>query len=84
MTMLERIARGIHASLTGAPSIEADTAWETLSQDEKAPYVKAALRMLTIMRNPTNKMLAEGNRRDLPGDAANIWERMVYRALHED
>jgi hypothetical protein len=39
--------------------------------------------MLTILRSPTDQMLADGNRRDLPQDAANIWERMAYRALHE-
>lgn len=84
MTMLKRIACGIHASLTGAPSLEADTVWDALTEAEKAPYYAAALRMLTIIRTPTDKMLAEGNRRDMPRDAANVWERMAYRALYED
>ncbi len=83
MTMLMRIARGIHASLSGAASIEADTAWDALPPHEKTPYVAASIRMLTIMRTPTDKMLAEGNRRNMPNDAANIWERMAYAALHE-
>ncbi|MEG3152169.1 hypothetical protein U1769_19960 [Sphingomonas sp. ZT3P38] len=83
MTMLMRIAQGIHASLSGKPSIEADIAWETMSVSERAQYVTAAVRMLTILRSPTDQMLADGNRRDLPQDAANIWERMAYRALHE-
>ena len=84
MTMLMRVAQGIHASLSGAPSIEADTAWEALPPNEKARYVTASIRMLTIIRTPTDKMLAEGNRRNRPNDAANIWERMAYAALHEE
>ena len=84
MSMLMRIAKGIHASLSGAPSIEADTEWDGMSDDEQAAYVTAAVRMLTILRNPTDQMLAEGNREGFPKDAANVWERMAYRALHED
>ncbi|MFA6117497.1 MAG: hypothetical protein WC729_26130 [Sphingomonas sp.] len=83
MTMLMRIARGIHASLSGAESIDADREWETMSVKDRSPYVTAGVRMLTILRTPTDQMLADGNRRDLPHDAANIWERMAYRALHE-
>ena len=83
MTMLMRIARGIHASLSGADSIESDQEWEGLSVSERSPYVTAAFRMLTIIRTPTDQMLAEGKRRDMPSDAANIWERMAYCALHE-
>lgn len=84
MTMLERIARGIHASLSGAASIDADKSWETLPDVETARYYTAAIRMLTILRTPTARMLKEGNRRDLQHDAANVWERMAYRALHEE
>ena len=84
MTMLMRIAKGIHASLSGAASIDADTQWDEMSDDDRAGYIQAAIRMLTILRTPTDRMLADGNRRGFPHDAANVWERMAYRALHEE
>lgn len=83
MTMLVRIAKGIHASLSSAPSLDADIEWESLPDDARAPYLTAAIRTLTIMRTPTDDMLADGNRRGAPQDAANLWERMIYRALYE-
>jgi hypothetical protein len=83
MTMLERIARGIHASLSGAASIEADATWDSMPNGEREPYYAAALRMLTVIRTPTKAMLLEGNRAGAPMDAANVWERMAYTALYE-
>jgi len=82
--MLMRIAKGIHASLSGAASIDADIQWDELSEEDRGRYVQAAIRMLTILRTPTDRMLADGNRNGFPKDAANVWERMAYRALHED
>ena len=84
MTMLSRIARAIHAGLSDTPPADADTAWKSLPQSEKARYLQTALRTLTIMRTPTDAMLIEGDRRDMAADAANVWERMIYRALYED
>ncbi|GAA0314727.1 hypothetical protein GCM10009087_26440 [Sphingomonas oligophenolica] len=84
MTMLTRIARGIHASLSGAASIEGDSEWEAMSESQRTPHLMAALRMLTIIRTPTDAMLKEGDRAGAPSDAANIWERMAYTALHEE
>lgn len=83
LTMLTRIAKGIHASLSGCTSIEADTAWEELSIEARSPYVTAAIRMLMTMRTPSDEMLADGNAKGFPNDAGNVWERMIYRALHE-
>lgn len=83
MTMLTRIARGIHASLTGAPSIEADRAWDALPVEARGPYMAAAIRMLMILRAPTEQMLKDGNAKGVPDDAGNVWERMIFRALHE-
>ncbi|CAN5614160.1 hypothetical protein BH10PSE14_BH10PSE14_31410 [soil metagenome] len=83
MSIVERIARGIHASLSGVASIDADSAWDEMADAEQAPYVTAAIRMLTIIRTPSDEMLKAGNRAGAPGDAANVWERMAYTALYE-
>lgn len=84
VTILMRLAKGIHASLSGAASIEADVAWEGLPVEARSPYVTAAIRMLMILRAPTDQMLADGNAKGVPDDAANVWERMIFRALHEE
>jgi len=81
--MSERIAKAIHASLTGAPSLDADILWDELPDSERSAYLIAAHRILVILRSPTEAMLAEGNRSSAR-DAANIWEMMIYRALHEE
>lgn len=82
MTMDERIAKAIHASLTDAPSMDEDHRWTAMQSAEKAPFLTAARRVLHVMRNPTSGMLGEGDA-SRARDAANIWERMIYRALHE-
>jgi len=84
MTMRERIARGIHASLSGVESVEADTAWDGMSEADRAPYRTAAIRLLTIIRTPTDAMLREGNRPGGPSDASNVWERMAFAALYDE
>jgi hypothetical protein len=76
MTMIDRVAHAIHAALAGeAP------AWETLHEESRDAYRRAAHRAIGAMRVPTSPMLHEGDRRDLARDAANIWERMVFAAL---
>ena len=78
MQTVERIACSIHGAL-----LPGAAAWETLGAAEQTVYLDAARRALQALRMPSDAMLAEGNRRDLPADAANIWERMIYRALSE-
>ena len=82
MLMDERIARTIHASLSGASSAEADVRWNDMTSGDRSPYLIAARRVLHTLRTPTAPMLAEGNAGSAR-DAANVWERMIYRALHE-
>jgi len=80
--MIHRIARAIHASLADLPPREADTAWDQLADAERTPYFLTARRVLTILRNPTDAMLRDGNLGSAR-DAANIWEAMIFRALNE-
>jgi len=79
----ERIAKTIHASLTNASVLEADRAWDALPDAQRTPYRVAARRVLHELRTPTARMIADGNH-GTARDAANVWERMIYGALHED
>jgi hypothetical protein len=86
MNMIERIARAIHQALSipAAGSSTADgsaPAWDDLPYEERVAYLKAARNALGAMRHPTQSMLNAGARRDLPQDADNIWERMIFTAL---
>ena len=83
MSMNETLSKTIYASLSGASSFAADIGWEVMSDEERHPYRTAAYRMIVMMRTPTDEMLAEGNRKGLPNDAANIWDRMIFIALRE-
>ncbi|PXA83311.1 hypothetical protein DMC47_43970 [Nostoc sp. 3335mG] len=83
MSMMDRIARAIHAALPGAAGGNAPPAWEDLGDESRAGYLLAAHRALGAMRVPSDTMLREGERRDLARDAANIWERMIFTALSE-
>jgi hypothetical protein len=80
--MRDRIARTIHASLTGAQALASDAQWSEVPDAERSAYLLAAHRILVILRSPTDAMLAEGNAGSAR-DAANVWETMIYRALHE-
>ncbi|MDB5737007.1 MAG: hypothetical protein JWO65_675 [Sphingomonas bacterium] len=81
--MTERMAQTIYA-MAEPPTIGgAPIAWADLPDDDKAPFWKAARHILMVMRAPTPAMLAEGDRRDLPADAANVWERMLFAAMSE-
>ena len=80
MSMLERVGRAVHAAKTDAAIDD----WDMMPESERRPYRNAARRIVAAMLVPTDEMIAEGKRRDLPRDAANIWERMVFRALVPD
>jgi hypothetical protein len=83
MRMNERIARAL---CLVAPKIAISGAiigWSDLSEESRSDYRIAAQRVIAEMRYPTDEMLADGDRRGLPRDAANVWERMIFRALHE-
>ncbi len=78
MQMIDRVGSVLHAALLPeAPP------WDTLTPAERSPYLDLAIKAIQAMRMPSEAMLAEGARHDLPGDAANVWERMIYRALRE-
>jgi hypothetical protein len=83
VSMFHRIAKVLHASLSNAPSLEADIAWEDMAEDEKSQYWIAAQRILQIMRTPSDAMLRAGNL-GTARDAANVWERMMFCALHDE
>ncbi len=83
MMMIERIAMSIHDSLAHGTDVGEPTAWHTLTDDLRSPYRVAAVKVLGAMRGPTHQMLADGNLHGSPADAANVWERMIFRALYE-
>ncbi len=84
MRMNERVARALCLIAPRIAISGATIAWDNLSVEARSEYRVAAQRVIAAMRDPTDEMLADGNRRDMPHDAANIWERMIFRALHED
>jgi hypothetical protein len=77
MSMIDRVARAIHAALPRTAISGAMIAWDDMSDEGRDEYVIAAHRAISAMRVPSETMLREGDRRDLSHDAANIWERMV-------
>jgi hypothetical protein len=83
MSMMDRVARAIHAALPHAGGGNAPPDWDDLGDEGRAGYFLAAHRAIGAMRVPTDVMLHEGERRDLARDAANIWERMIFTALSE-
>lgn len=83
MSMMDRVARAIHAALPGTAGSDAPPGWDDLGEDSRAGYRIAAQRAISAMRVPSDAMLHEGARRDLARDAANIWERMVFTALSD-
>lgn len=83
MRMDERMARAL-ATVIGDLGLAPAGGWPALPVDEQERYRFAARKLIAAFRTPTRAMLAEGDRRDMPHDAANIWERMVFVALHED
>jgi len=83
MSMMDRVARAIHAALPGVTGDPAPPPWDDLGEDGRTAYRIAAQRAISAMRVPSDAMLHEGERRDLARDAANIWERMVFTALSD-
>jgi hypothetical protein len=83
MSLNETLSMTIYASLSGASAFAAEIGWAVLSEAEKHPYRTAAYRVIKMMRTPTSEMVAEGNSKGLPTDAANVWDRMIFIALRE-
>ncbi|WBO21625.1 hypothetical protein [Sphingomonas abietis] len=81
--MIDRVAHAIHAAVPRLAISGAVLAWDDLSDEARAEYRIAASRAIAAMRIPTDAMLDAGDRRDLPHDAANIWERMVFTAMSD-
>ena len=84
MRMNERVAKILCLIAPKIAISGASIAWDNLSEESRTEYRIAAQRVVASMRDPTDEMLADGNRRDMPHDAANVWERMIFRALHEE
>ncbi len=83
MLMIDRIAMTIHDSEAQMPNAAPGPAWSALPDSEQARYRLTAVRVLGALRGPTHQMLADGNLSGAPGDAGNVWERMIFRALYE-
>lgn len=83
MTMNERLARTFHELVTPAMAEAAGADWEALPEASRIDFRIAAKKLMGMLRTPTADMLAEGNRRDLPGDAGNVWERMIFQAIYD-
>lgn len=82
MTMNERVARAFHSNVSPGMAQTASLDWDELPDVVRADFRVAAQKLIAAMRLPTDDMLAEGDRRDLPKDAANMWERMIFRAMY--
>ncbi|WP_419825070.1 hypothetical protein [Sphingomonas sp.] len=80
MKTIERVARAIHQSSAGGTPKD----YDGLREEIRRAYEIAARMAIAAMRHPSAAMVEEGNRRDMGGDAANVWERMLFRALNED
>ena len=76
MQTVERVACAIYTGLVPGAAV-----WDELPAGEQALYRAAARRAIAALRFPSDAMRAEGDRRDLPSDAGNVWERMVFSAL---
>jgi hypothetical protein len=81
MPMTEKLARTIFISLSGASSPADDAGWNVLPDSIRDHYRTAAYRAIMTLRTPSPEMLKEGNRRGMPMDAGNVWERMIFTAL---
>ena len=82
MLVLHRIAMTIYDSLE-APSSHNPERWGQMSDEDQAPFLIAAKKVLGALRGPSHRMLADGNLINAPHDAGNVWERMIFRALYE-
>ena len=83
MLILQRVAMTIYESLVVASSSDG-TRWAEMTDEQKAPYLIAAKKVLGTLRAPSHQMLADGNLHNAPSDAGNVWERMIFRALYEE
>lgn len=84
MTPLERAARALHrlsVRQRALASHEAD--WDNMSQRNRDLYVEQARAVLQAIREPSDKMVRDGERLLPLKWGRAIWQRMIVAALEE-
>lgn len=85
MSLVETIARALHATTTTKKGVWPNRPWETLGLAGKRHWIIKACAAILAMREPTEAMLIAGNkRRDHISSLPGRRKAMIDAALAED